>query len=395
MQRVSSSTASWRSVGLVAGWQLTASLAFYAIFAATAFVRDTFGVSRAMTGVAITAIMLGYTVLLFGAGAAVDGYGEQPVMVVGLLGMAVGAAGVAYAPTFPLLLVALVVLGLAYASAMPATNRAIVEAAPAGRRNLAMNVKQVGVTAGSGLAAVLVTGIAATQYGWRAGFLVIAGVAVAIAVAFAVGYEGTTGSETLSLPDVRGLLDDAAYRGLVVSGFFFGAAVFTMTGYVVLHMTESVRVAAGFAGAVLAAVQVTGSAGRLLGGELADRIAGPPVRGSALVLTAQALLSAACFLVIVVADAPLAAAVAFPLLGLFMLGFPGVYYATMTAIVDDDEVGAATAGGQTSLNLGGLVAPPLFGLVVDWYGYDLGWTLAAGVAVLAGVVVWTRVAPGR
>jgi hypothetical protein len=67
---------SWRSVGLVTGWQLTASLAFYAIFAATAFVRDTFGVSRAMTGVAITAIMFGYTALLFGAGAAVDGYGE-------------------------------------------------------------------------------------------------------------------------------------------------------------------------------------------------------------------------------------------------------------------------------------------------------------------------------
>jgi MFS family permease len=379
----------------VAGWQLTASLAFYAIFASTAFVRDTFGVSRAMTGVAITAIMLGYTAMLFGAGAAVDGYGEQPVMVVGLLGMAAGAVGVAYAPSFPLLLAALVVLGLAYASAMPATNRAIVEAAPAGRRNLAMNVKQVGVTAGSGLAAVLVTGVAATRFGWRAGFLVVAGVAVLVAAAFALGYEGTSGSEALALPDVRGLLDDRAYRGLVVSGFFFGAAVFTTTGAVVLHMTESVGVAAGFAGAVLAAVQVTGSTGRLLGGALADRIAGPPVRGPALVLTGQAVLSAACFLAVVAADAPLAAALAFPLLGLFILGFPGVYYATMTAIVEDDEVGAATAGGQTSLNLGGLVAPPVFGLVVDRYGYDAGWTAVAAVAVLAAVLVWTRVLPDR
>jgi MFS family permease len=382
---------SWRSVGLVTGWQLTASLAFYAIFAATAFVRDTFGVSRAMTGVAITAIMFGYTALLFGAGAAVDGYGEHPVMVVGLLGMAVGAVGVAYATTFPLLLVALVVLGLAYASAMPATNRAIVVAAPKGRRNLAMNVKQVGVTAGSGLGAVLITGIAATQFGWRGGFLVVAAIAVAVAGAFALGYEGTTGSETLSLPDVRGLLDDRAYRGLVTAGFFLGAAVFTTTGYVVLHLTESVRVAAGFAGAVLAGVQVTGSAGRLVGGELADRIRGPPVRGPALVLTAQAALSAVCFLGIVVADAPLAAAAAFPLLGLFILGFPGVYYATMTAIVDDDEVGAATAGGQTALNLGGLAAPPLFGLVVDLQGYDAAWTLVAGVTVVAAVVLWTQV----
>lgn len=385
---------SWRGVGLVTGWQLTASLAFYAIFAATAFVRETFDVSRAMTGVAITAIMLGYTVLLFGTGAAVDGYGERPVMVAGLLGIAVGAAGVAWAPTFPLLLAALVVLGLAYATAMPATNRAIVAVSPAGRRNLAMNVKQVGVTAGSGLGAVLVTGVAATRFGWRAGFLVVAGAAVLVAVAFAVGYEGTSGSGALSVPDVRGLLDDSAYRGLVAAGFFLGAAVFTTTGYVVLHMTESVEVAAGLAGAVLAGVQVAGSAGRLAGGELSDRLAGPPVRGPALVLAAQAVLSAVGFLVVVVADAPLAAAAAFPLLGLFILGFPGVYYATMTALVDDDEVGAATAGGQTSLNVGGLVAPPLFGLVADTAGYDAAWTGIAVVAAIAALVVWLYVLPG-
>ena len=84
---------SWRGVGLVTGWQFTASLAFYAIFASTAFVRSDFGLSRALTGTVVTAIMLGYTVLLFGTGAAVDGYGERPVMILGLLGMAVGCVG--------------------------------------------------------------------------------------------------------------------------------------------------------------------------------------------------------------------------------------------------------------------------------------------------------------
>lgn len=384
--------ASWRGVGLVTGWQLTASLAFYAIFAATAFVRQTFGVSRALTGLVITAVMLGYTLLLFGTGAAVDGYGERPVMIGGLLGMAAGLVGVAYAPTFPLLLAALLVLGLAYATAMPATNRAIVAVSPPGHRNLAMNVKQVGVTAGSGLAALVVTGVAATRYAWRAGFLVIAAVAVIVAAAFTLGYEGTAGSGTLSVPDVRGLLEDPAYRGLVGAGVFLGAAVFTTTGYVVLHMTESVGAAAGVAGAVLAAVQVTGSVGRLVGGELSDRLPGPPSRGPALVLTAQAALAAVCFLGIAAADSRLAAVVAFPLLGVFILGFPGVYYATMTALVDDEEVGAATAGGQTTINVGGLLTPPLFGLVADRFSYDLAWTLTAGLALAAAVVVWTQVA---
>lgn len=405
---------SWRGVGLVTGWQLTASLCFYTIFAATAFVRSTFGVSRALTGLAVTAVMLGYTVLLFATGAAADAFGERPLMIGGLLALAIGMVGVATAGTFPLLLGALVFVGLSYASAMPATNRAAIVVAPAGRQALAMNVKQVGVTVGSALAALLVTWAAGANLGlrvgpltlerlgvvlgplaasgWQIGFLVAGLLAVAVSVATAWRYEGRPGSGNLTFPDVRGLADDPAYRGLVVSGFFLGGAVFTTTAYVVLHVTESVGAAAGVAGAVLAGVQLTGSAGRLVGGELADRIDGPPERGPALVLTAQAVLAAVGFLAVVAADSLLTAALAFPFLGLFILGFPGLYYATMTALVDDDEVGAATAGGQMSINLGGLIAPPLFGLVADTAGYDVGWTLAAVLAAIAAAVIWTLVA---
>lgn len=373
------------------GWQTTASLCFYTIFAATAFVRETFGVSRALTGLSVTAVMLGYTVLLLATGAAVDAFGERPMMVGGLAALALGMVAVASATTFPLLLAALVFVGLAYASAMPATNRAAMAVAPPGRRALAMNVKQVGVTFGSALAALLVTHAATTRYGWQSGFLVAAGLAVVVTAVTAWRYEGRPSGGDLSFPDVRGLADVPAYRGLVVSGFFLGAAVFTTTAYVVLHVTESVGAAAGVAGAVLAAVQLTGSAGRLVGGELADRIEGPPERGPALVLTAQAALAAVGFLAVVAADSLVTVAVAFPFLGLFILGFPGLYYATMTAIVDDDEVGAATAGGQMSINVGGLLAPPLFGLVADTAGYDVGWTFAAVLAAVAAVVIWRMI----
>jgi len=383
---------SWRGVSLVTGWQLTASLCFYTIFAATAFVRSTFGVSRALTGLAVTAVMVGYTMLLFGTGAAADAFGERPLMIYGLLALAAGTALVGLAPTFPMLLAALVLVGLAYAAAMPATNRAAMVVAPEGREALAMNVKQVGVTVGSAVAAVLVTRIAATRFDWQVGFLVAAAIAVLVAAVTAWRYEGKPGAGELSMPDMRGLLADSAYRGLVVSGFFLGAAVFTTTGYVVLHVTESVGAAAGVAGGVLATVQLTGSAGRLLGGELADRLPGRPARGPALVLTAQAALAAVGFLAVVAADSTAVSWAAFGFLGLFILGFPGVYYATMTALVADDEVGAATAGGQTALNLGGLSAPPLFGLVVDATGYDTGWTITAAIAAVAAVVVWTMIA---
>jgi len=377
----------WRGVGVVSGWQVTASLCFYAIFAATAFVRESFGVSRTLVGVSLTATMAGYTACLFLTGAAVDGYGERPVMVIGLAALAAAMVGVALAPSFSLLLVALVVVGCAYATAMPATNRAVIVVAPAERRNLAMNVKQVGVTAGSGLGALLVTSAAGTRYGWRVGFGVAAVLAVVVAAVFATTYRGRGGSGDLSPPDLRGLAGLAGYRPLVAAGFFLGAAVFTTTGYVVLHLTESVGAAAAVGGLVLAGVQVTGSLGRLVGGSVADALPGSNARASARVLVVQALLAGVAFGGVVAAGTPATAGVAFAVLGLFILGFPGVYYACLTALVPDDQVGAATAGGQTALNLGGLTAPPVFGFLADTLSYDAGWTLLAGCTLVAGALL--------
>jgi predicted MFS family arabinose efflux permease len=382
----------WHGVGLVTGWQAVASLSFYAIFAATAFLRGDFGLSRTLVGFTITVTMLGYTLLLFVMGAAVDGYGERPVMVGGLLALGLGAAGVAVAPSYAVLLVVLLVLGGAYATAMPATNRAVLAVAPPGRRNLTMSIKQVGVTVGSGLGALLVTWTAATRFGWRAGFVTVAAVAVTVALAFGHWYRGDGGTGSMGLPDVRGLLSRPDYRLLVAAGFFYGAAIFTTTAYVVLYLTESVGAAAGVAGSVLALVQLTGSGGRIGGGALVDRLPLGDARASAFVLAGQSAVGGACIVAVTAVDTELAAALGFAALGLFVFGVPATYYACMTALVPSDRVGEATAGGQLTINAGGLLAPPAFGYLVDTAGYTAGWfALAGGVGVAALLTGWLTV----
>ncbi|MFB6304382.1 MAG: MFS transporter, partial [Haloferacaceae archaeon] len=229
----------WRGVGAVAGWQVSASTCFYAVFAATAALRESFGLSRAVVGFAVTAVVLGYTVGLLPAGALVDAYGDRAGMVWGLAGLAVGTLAVTVAPGFPTLLGALLLVGACYAVSVPATNRAVVRVAPPDRHGLAVNAKQVGVSAGSGLGALLVTGATVVTLGWRAGFVAAGGAALAVAAAYALRVEsGASGGET-ALPDLGGLAGIPGYVPLVVAGFFLGAAIFTTTGYVVLHMTEA------------------------------------------------------------------------------------------------------------------------------------------------------------
>ncbi|MFB6172972.1 MAG: MFS transporter [Haloarculaceae archaeon] len=380
----------WRTIAVVTGWQLAASLCYYAPFAATPFLRDGFGLSRALVGVVVTALTLGYTVALFPAGALVDGFGERRVLLAALVALAAGAVAVTVAPTYPLLLAAAALLGAAYAPAMPGTNRALVRRIAERRRGLAMGVKQVGVTAGSGLSALLVTGLAGVLT-WRAGFHAVAAVAVVVTVLFAVGYRGDAGDGRLSRPDVGSLRANRAYLLLVAAGAFLGAGLFTTVGYAILYLTESAGAAVVAAGASLALAQAAGSTGRVVAGGLADRLAGRsavPAHAPLAVLGGQAAVAGLLFAALALSDPPFAVAVAvFVGLGFTALGLTGVYYSALTDLVAPDEVGAATAGGQTALNAGALLAPPSFGALADALSYGAGWAALAACAAVAVVLL--------
>ncbi|MFA9502462.1 MFS transporter [Natrinema sp. H-ect1] len=377
----------WRTVLLVTTWQISASICYYTIFAATPFFRTAFGLSRFSVGVVVTALTLGYAVFLLPLGALTDRFGERTTLTLGLLGLATGTLLVAGAPTYALLLAAVFVLGSLYGTAIPGTNKAVFDNIDSGRRNLAMGIKQVGVTSGSGISALLVTGLAGALF-WQAGFLVAAAVGLLVAVAFYRLYASDGEGDEPGYPDFRKLLSNRAYRSLIVAGLFLGAALFTTTGYTVLYVEESVGASVAFGGIVLALVQLFGSVGRVLTGWLSDALPGEPRVRIGSLLIAQSIGSAVMFVVVASTTSERGAAVAFSVLGFFVLGYTGVYYSVMATLVRADEMGGATAGGQLALTSGALVAPPAFGYLADTVGYRTSWLfLAAVVTIAAGFLV--------
>lgn len=377
----------WRTVSLVTVWQISASICYYTVFAATPFFRDAFGLSRFSVGLVVTTLTLGYAVFLLPLGALTDRFGERVTLSLGLVGLSVGTVLVASATTYALLLAAVFVLGSTYGVAIPGTNKAIFDAIDAGRQNLAMGIKQVGVTGGSGASALLITGLAGA-FDWRAGFLVAAAVGSIVAVAFARSYSSAGGKDTAGYPDFGALRSNRPYVALLTAGLFLGAALFTTTGYTVLYVEESIGASVAFGGVVLALVQLAGSAGRVLTGWLSDVLPGRARSRIGLLLVAQSLGSAVMFVVVASTTTARGAAVAFAVLGFFVLGYTGVYYSVMATLVGADEMGGATAGGQLALTAGALVAPPAFGSLADTVGYRSAWLfLAAIVTVAAGLLL--------
>jgi len=377
-----------RLVASVTVWQAVASACYYAVFAATPFVREAFDLSRFLVGVLVAAMTLGYTLLLFPSGAIVDAFGERPVFVVGLVALGGGALAVALAPSTPVLFVAALVLGGAYATAMPATNRAIVASVPPGERGFALGLKQVGVTAGSGAAALVVVNLAPTVGTWTDGMAALGVLAVGVGGAFALGYRGEPGDGRLRRIDLGSLRGNGPYVALTAAGVFLGAGLFTTVGYLTLSLTESVAVGAAVAGIGFALLQVAGAVGRVAAGTLADRLARRrdlrPVRATTTVLLGQMGLGVLFLGGFALSPPPVFALVLVVGVGLTVVGFTGLYYSCLAAIVAEGEVGTATAGGQTALNVGALLAPPAFGLVTDASSYGVAWALLA-VVVLVGV----------
>lgn len=377
-----------RTVGILFVWQVTASTAFYSVFAGTQFFRQTFDVSYTLIGFIVTALMIGYTVGLFPAGTAVDSFGDKRILLGGLLGVSVAAVGMSVAWSYPVLLVAAFLLGLLYATAMPGTNKAITTTVPTDHQSLAMGVKQVGVTGGSAASALLVTWFGTSQFGWQGGFLVAGIAAVLTTGGFAYIYYGTGGTGSLELPDIRGLLAHPEYRTLVAAGGFLGAALFTTTGYTTLYVSEYVATTPAFAGLVLAIVQISGSTGRVIFGGLADRLNGTQTQANARILFIQGVFATVLFLLTPLMTNRLQAILGFALLGFFVLGFTGIYYACLGGIVTNKEIGSATAGGQMALNAGALLAPPIFGYLISEFGYRTGWELLAGCTLVGAVLLY-------
>jgi len=376
----------WRTVSLVTVWQISASICYYSVFAATPFFRDAFGLSRFSVGVVVTMVTLGYAVFLLPLGALVDRFGERLTLSLGLVGLATGAALVAGAPTYALLLAAVFFLGSLYGTAMPGTNKAVFDNIEPGKQNLAMGIKQVGVTGGSGISALLVTGLAGVLF-WQAGFLIATVFGLVVAVVFYRLYSSSSAGGTAEYPDFRVLLSNQPYVLLTVAGLFLGAALFTTTGYTILYVDEAVGATVVFAGITLAGAQVSGSVGRIVVGWLADRLSTPLRTSAPVILCFQAGASFVLFLSVTLVDSRLTAFALFAALGFFVLGWPGIYYSYIGSLVPSEGIGSATAGGQIALNCGALVTPPVFGYLVDVRSYAAAWIVLA-LAALASTVLF-------
>jgi sugar phosphate permease len=352
----------WAILALIMAAQTMANVGPLGIPAIAPLIRQDLGLSIAQAGSFLSAYYVGASLMSLPAGWMADRWGVMMTMVLGqaVIAAALRVAGTAFLP--PMIVMACA--GMGYGMLNPTTAKAAIAWFPRRQRATAVGLKQVGLPLGGAVGASIMPPLA-LWLGWRP--------AVALPASLIAVLGGLTWllyRDPPAAADTNGLsVGPASLRSVLgnrdlwlVSGatLIFAGMQTVWMSFLVLYLTEVLRVSLVHAGRYLVMAQATGIAGRVIFGMLSDRLFGGRRR---IVLVIAGVGSTACSLVMAGTGPGTSAWVLAPLalaFGFFGIGWNGVQHTLMAELVGPRGAGTAIGLGLAISSFGVTICPPIY-----------------------------------
>jgi MFS family permease len=319
------------------------------------------GASFVELGLAVTVFSIVSALTQAPVGFLVDRIGARRVLTAGLVTGGIAFTSFASFGGYGWLLASAAIAGLANATYHPA-NYALLNGGIGGARmGRAFSLHTFAGYAGAAVAPMILLGIAAA-FGVRAAVLAagLLSFTVALAVWIACPRDATGPRAKPPSGGKRAVLSPAI---IGLTGFFvlIALSIGGTNGFAVASLVAGHGLSLTMASAALTAFLAGSAAGVLLGGGLADR-----AKRHGLVAAAGFTAAAACALAVALLPLPAIAVV-------LLLGLSGVSAGIcmpsrdmmVRAAAPPGQAGAAFGVVSTGFNIGGMIAPPLFGWLMD------------------------------
>lgn len=388
----------WGVLALIMAAQTMANVGPLGVPSIAPLIREDLGLSVAEAGSFISAYYIGPSLMSLPAGWMADRWGVLHSMVVGQVLIAVGLVAVGGSHAYPLMAASMVVAGAGYGILNPTTTKAGMAWFPPRQRATVVGLKQVGLPLGGAIGALIMPPLA-LAFGWRTAVVVPASLVAAVALVTWILYREPPASEHGGKPvapiSLRIVLGHRDLWLVAASTFVFAGMQTVWMGFLVLYLTDVVRLSLIEAGHYLVMAQMTGMAGRVIFGMLSDRLFGGRRR---IVLVIAGVGSTVCSLVMAgtgpdtgwLVLAPLALA-----FGFFGIGWNGVQHTLMAELVGARGAGTAVGLGLAISSFGVTVCPPLFGLAVQHLGsFGIPWA-GLGIVMAVNMCLLIPVREGR
>jgi predicted MFS family arabinose efflux permease len=389
----------WAILALIMAAQTMANVGPLGIPAIAPLIRQDLGLSIAQAGSFLSAYYVGASLMSLPAGWMADRWGVMVTMVLGQAIIAAGLYTVTGTASFSLLMIVMACAGMGYGMLNPTTAKAALAWFPPRQRATAVGLKQVGLPLGGAIGASILPPLA-LWFGWQPAVGVPASLVAMLAVLTWFLYRDPpaatgTGGQSVGPASLRSVLGNRDLWLVSSATLVFAGMQTVWMSFLVLYLTEVLRVSLVHAGRYLVMAQVTGMAGRVIFGVLSDRLFGGRRR---IVLVIAGAGSTACTLVMAGTGAGTSAWVLAPLtlcFGFFGIGWNGVQHTLMAELVGPRGAGTAIGLGLAISSLGVTICPPIFGLAAERLGgFALPWA-GLGVAMAANLCLLIPVREGR
>lgn len=371
----------------------TGSVVYQGVNVLIPFWRSAYDLSPASAALGASAIQAGPIASMLLLGWAIDRYGERKVVSATMVAMGLTAfAAAALTPTYPVLLLFIALIGAFYGAILPGGQRAIVRWFAPGLRGMATGVRQSGLPLGAAIAA-LVLPMLALKGGWSVAVYVQGAVAIVGGVIFGVFYREGTGEVAHGAGRARmkigrltvGLVRDSNVRTVLIAGLALVALQYTFSAQILIFLGDHLKIPIVTAGFILAVAQGAGVVGRVGLAWLSDRLwPGKRMRSLQWMLLASA--GPLVGLTLLTPGTPFWLLLTIcALLGLLGVGWYPLYLVQVSEMAPRNAVASTISFAITLNQIVAAAMPPIFGLIVGWFNYPVGWLLLAGVLLLAAV----------
>jgi predicted MFS family arabinose efflux permease len=374
----SARTAPGRAVAMATTVTVTTALPMFLVGALSVPLRVDLAFGPAALGGAIAVFRASGALSAGMLGRVADRIGAARSMRYAVLMAAIGTAGIGLlARTWGTLAVGLALCGASSSFGQTAANRYLIRVVKRRRQGLAFGIKQSAMPTGSMLAGLMVPTVGLTL-GWRATFLLTAGVAVCALFLLprpmgpkpAVRAESTAGATRSRGPLL--ILTLALLCGMAAASTL---AAFTVESGVAAGLDV------GTAALLLAGGSIAAIAFRIVIGFVADRM----VAGHLHLVSGMLAVGAVGYLLLatgrpgaLVPGTLVAFALGWGFNGLFWFAVIRLYQHAPAA-----TTGLVMPGGMT----GGVIGPIVFGAIVERSSFSVAWTVVAVSAALGALLM--------
>lgn len=365
----------------IATWsQASATLITYGVGPLTAIWQKQLGLNASQAGLLISTVQIGPLLSMLLIGYVLDRYGERWVISLGSCLLGLTFFLISLTTDYLLLLVLLGIVGIWYGTAQPGGSKVVLRWFSEKERGLAMGIRQAGIPIGGAIGGTLIPYLS-LHFGWQTAVYAQAALAIVGALLFLVLYRDPPTSlhrkqkSLLFKQKIMEIAKNKKVLPVLCTGIVLVSLQMVLVGHLMIFFSNETKVGLATAGQLLSTALICGMAGRIVLAYISDKWWGGN-RIYPLHLSIWASVIGVSVMIFVPTSLPVW--VLFILsawLGFFGIGWFSSFLLAVGEHAPPQAEGLMVSYALTLNQVAIILAPTLFGFIVDMKSYSIAWFL--------------------